>query len=86
MTVLPKPHSLDYGTTLMLSKYPPPFHFRDGKDVSWYTYRTQHEAQRASLIAENIAVQRGGANNSWMYQLPGQIVVNADGTFTVTVV
>lgn len=86
MTALLKPHLSDYGMTLMSTKYPPPLHHRNGNHVSWYTYKNQSDAKRASVIAEYVALTGGGINHSWLYHLPGQIIVNADGTYTVTVV
>ena len=86
MTVLPKPHLSDYGTTLMSTKYPPPLYHHNGNTVSWYTYKNEADAKRASIIAEHVAITGGGINHSWLYHLPGQIIVNSDGTYTVTVV
>lgn len=72
--------------TVLLNNYPAPDHIRRGHQVSYYTYSNADDAKRASVIAEQIAMQRWHMNPTNVYAWPGEIVVNKDKTFTVVVV
>ena len=66
--------------------YPVPLHQRHGAGVSWFTYAHQVDAMRASVLAEQMATVRWAQGQDFLYALPGQIVRNQDGTYTVVVV
>lgn len=71
---------------MQTSDYPKPISKHDGKDVSFYVYATAYEAMQASVIAETIAVERYAQGQDYVYSIPGQMMKNRDGTYTVTVV
>lgn len=66
--------------------YPTPLHQRHGNNVSWFTYAHQVDAMKASVLAEQMAAVRWAQGQDYLYALPGQIVRNTDGTYTVVVV
>jgi hypothetical protein len=53
--------------------------------VCWLTYGSREQAMQASLTAEQIAANKWLRGKDYGYDLPGRIVNNPDGTFTVTV-
>jgi len=71
---------------MQANDYPPPLFEQRGKEVSYYTYNSSVDAMRASVIAESRAMHRWANGQDYVYSLPGQIVRNPDGSFTVTVV
>ena len=65
--------------------YPQPLHQVAGHQVCWLTYGSREQAMQASLTAEQIAANKWLRGKDYGYDLPGRIVNNPDGTFTVTV-
>ena len=66
--------------------YPTPLRQRQGQHVAWFTYAHQVDAMRASVLAEQMAAVRWAQGQDYLYALPGQIIKNNDGTYTVIVV
>lgn len=58
---------------------------RGGCKVGWNTYDDRAEANAAAKQAVERAAAMAAEGYDFGYQCPGEIRVNQDGTFTVTV-
>lgn len=67
-------------------QYPAPLAQHSGPGVWWYVYDNQYDAMKASVLAEQAAIARWAQGQDFVYALPGQILPNKDGTYTVVVV
>lgn len=55
-----------------------------GCKVSWYSFKTEEDAKKASEIAIHNAAIDASNGYDFGFCSPGQIVKEEDGTFTVT--
>ena len=67
------------------SKYPAPVSVKIGRNVSRYLYDQHSDALQASLLAERIGTVLAMQGRDFGYDLPGQIIKEANGLFSVTV-
>ncbi len=76
--------SISYEKYIPDSKLPEYTIKKVGCKVSWYTFKNEDDAKKASEIAEHNAAIDASHGYDFGFQCPGQIVKEKDGTFTVT--
>ena len=64
--------------------YPEPQKKEVGNKVCWYTYDKIEDAEKASRIAKEEAIEVASMGYDFGYCCPSEIRKNDDGTFTVT--
>jgi len=65
--------------------YPEPQKKEIGCKVSWYTYDKIEDAEKASQIAKEDAIETASMGFDFGYLTPSTITKNDDGTFTVVI-
>ena len=65
--------------------YPEPQKKEIGCKVSWYTYSSLEDAEKASKIAKEDAIESAEMGFDFGYLTPSTITKNDDGTFTVVI-
>ena len=65
--------------------YPLHIGIRTGMKVSWLTYKTQADAEKASKAAKNNAVLQAAKGYDFGYRTPGEIEKTKDGLYEVTI-
>ena len=63
--------------------YPEPQKKDIGNKVCWYTYSNLEDAEKASAIAKEEAIECARMGFDFGYLTPGTITKKDDGTFTV---
>ena len=76
--------SISYEKYIPDSKLPEYTIKKVGCKVSWYTFKNEDDAKKASEIAEHNAAIDASHGYDFGFQCQGQIVKEKDGTFTVT--
>ena len=76
--------SISYENYISKSKLPEHTIKDVGCKVSWYNFKTEEDAKKASEIAKHNAEIDASRGYDFGYCCPGEIVKEEDGTFTVT--